>query len=450
MRVALIAPGKKERFAVQEPLNLGYIASYLEKNNVEVRIIDQLAQENVKREISKFEPDIAGITATTPLIHDAYKIADKCKKDGILTVIGGPHVSVLPEEALQHVDIVVKGEGELALLDIVKSNIRSGVVSYPYIKDIDDIPPPARHLMKMDFYLRSKDRLKDTYLYFVPPHTKVAAMLTSRGCPFSCTFCHNTWGGIPYRFNSAKRVISEIDDLIRVYGVEAIFFIEDNFFVKKSRLKKICELMKMNKFEIIWGCNARVTDVSESNLQIVKDAGCKQVTFGFESGSQRILDILNKGTTVEQNQKAIDLCKKVGVIPQGTFMIGNPTETIEDIKKTQQFIMESGVENPGICITTPFPGTELWNWCDDEGLIPESLNWSDFTYDNVPIPACDTIPPEELQILFNKIADEMSSDKPINFSDILKTSFSHPLKTSIKVMKNPLKISKIARRLKIR
>jgi len=449
VKVALIAPGKDERFAVQEPLNLGYIASYLEKNNINVIIIDQLAGQNVKKELNEYDPDIVGITATTPLVSDAYKIADMCREKGILTVMGGPHASVLPEEALQHVDIVVKGEGERAMLDIVRNGIKSGVITRPYIKNLDEIPPPARHLMQMDFYLCTKDRLQDTYLYFVPRHTKTAAILSSRGCPYACTFCHNTWRGIPYRFNSAERVISEIKQLIDQYNIEALFFIEDNLFVNKPRVRKICRLMKRNKLDIIWGANARVDNVDFKTLQVVKDAGCRQITFGFESGSQRILDILNKGTTVDQNKRAIELCREVGIIPQGTFMIGNPSETINDIRMTQQFIRDNNiVDTVGICITTPFPGTELWKWCEERGLIPESFDWSEFTYDKVPIPACDTIPPEELQRLYYEIIDEIAQEKPIEFTDVLKTSLKHPLTTLTKVVKYPSRVPKIIRRFK--
>jgi len=360
-KVALINPGKDEKYAVQEPLNIGFIASYLEKNGIEVTIIDELAGQNVEKELDKYKPDVVGITATTPLAPDAYRIGDLCKKRGILTVIGGVHASVLPEEALQHADVVVKGEGEVAMLEIVRRGIKSGVVSCPYIKNIDEIPPPARHLMQMDFYLHTKDRLPETYLYFVPPHTKVASILTSRGCPYNCIFCHNSWRGIPYRFNSPERVISEVKYLIEKYHIQALFFIEDNFFVNKPRVKKICELMKRENINIIWGANSRVDNIDLEILQIAKKAGCRQVTFGFESGSQKILDVLNKKTTVEQNKRAIELCNKAGIIPQGTIMIGNPTETIEDVRATQQFLKESDIKSVGICITTPYPGTQLWN-----------------------------------------------------------------------------------------
>lgn len=450
-KVALINPGKDERYAVQEPLNLGFIASFLLKHNIDVIIINELAGQDVKKELEKYRPNIVGITATTPLVADAYRIAKLTRGMGILTVMGGVHASILPEEALQYVNIVVKGEGELAMLDIVRNNIRAGIVSRPFIKNIDDIPSPARHLLQMDFYLQTKDRLPDTYLDFVPPHTKTAAILTSRGCPFACTFCHNTWRDAPYRFNSAERVISEIEGLIKDYGIQALFFIEDNFFVNRPRLKRICELIKEKKINIIWGANARVDNIDLETLKMAKAAGCRQVTFGFESGSQRILNVLNKKTTVEQNKRAVELCQQAGLIAQGTVMIGNPTETIEDVRLTQQFVKEIDAYSIGVCITTPFPGTKIWDWCKGRGLIPRSFKWSDFTYDKVAIPACDTISPEEIQRLYRETMDIISEKLPFKISHYLIKNLRHPGKGIIKMLstlKDPIRIIKYLKRVK--
>lgn len=451
-KIALINPGTDERFAVQEPLNLGYIASYLEKNGIEVKIIDQLAGQDVEKELDMYAPDIVGLTAVTSLAPDAYRIAKMCREKKILTVMGGVHASVLPEEALQHVNVVVKGEGERAMLDVAKMGIKSGVVSRPYIENIDEIPPPSRHLMEMNFYMRTKDRLPHTYLYFVPPRTKTAAILTSRGCPYSCIFCHNTWRGMPFRFNSAERVLSEIKGLVRNHGVEAIFFIEDNLFVNKPRLRKICELLEKNHIGIMWGGNARVDNVDLETLRLAKEAGCRQITFGFESGSQRILDVLNKKTTVDQAKNAIKLCKQVGLLVNGTFIIGNPTETIEDIRATQRFIEENDIDSIGICIATPFPGTKLWSWCEEKNLIPESLDWADFTYDKMPILACDTILPKKLKKLYKETTDIAAQKVSLNMFHVLSMCLRHPGKSVIKfakAAKRPSKIWQFIKRLKI-
>lgn len=430
MKVALVNPGKSIEFALIEPLNLCFIAAFLEKHNIEVKIIDELAGQNVKKSIEKFNPDIVGITAVTPLVQDAYRIADMCKEMGIRTVMGGVHASILPEEALKRADIVVKGEGEMAMLDIINKEIKSGIVSSPYIKDLDEIPIPARHLVDMDFYLR----IPETHLVFIPPNTKSCAIITSRGCPYNCTFCHNSWRGTPYRCNSPERIIEEIKHLINTYGVEALYFVDDNLFLNKPRLRKICELIKENNIDIIWACNSRVDNLDMETMKLANESGCKQLIFGFESGSQRILDILSKGTTVEQNKKAIELCHEVGLLATGSFMIGNPTETVEDIKATQQFIKENKPDFAGICITTPFPGTKMWDWCKEHKLVPESVDWSKFiiTKFSPSMLACDTIPPEELEKLFYETdALIVSKKKRVTFSWLLSMVMKHPIKTFI-------------------
>ena len=257
---------------------------------------------------------------------------------------------------------------------------------------------------------------------------------------------------MPWRFNSPERVISEIEQLVNVYGVGAIFFIEDNFFANKARVKKICNLLKEKKINIIWGANARVNGIDLEILKIAKDAGLRQVTFGFESGSQRILDVLNKMTTVEQNKSAIELCNKAGLIPQGTVMIGNPTETLEDIRATQKFLREADIKSVGVCITTPFPGTKIWDWCKERKLLPKSLDWSDFTYDRVTIPVCEAIPPKEIKRLAQETADILSARRPISLSRFAIKGLRHPLKTAfqvVNVLKNPSRFKRLMKIVKI-
>lgn len=441
-KVALVAPGKNPEFAVQEPLNLGYLASTLEANNIEVVIIDELAGQNVEGELKKFSPDIVGITAVTPLAPDAYRIAAIARQMGALTVMGGAHASVMPEEALNHVDIVVKGEGEQALLDIALGKTKEKILAYPYIKNIDEIPPPSRHLLQMDFYAKAKDRRPKSYLQFIPPGTNVAALLTSRGCPYACAFCHNTWRGTPTRYNSAERVVFEIKLLIEKYGVGGIFFIEDNLFVNRKRLEEICALIKKNNINIVWGGNSRVDNVDREILQIVKDAGCRQVTFGFESGSQKTLDTLNKKTTVEQNQGAIDLCREVGILPQGTVIIGSPGETIEDIKKTQEFVHKNNFEGLiGVSIATPFPGTKLWDWCVEHNRIPKKLSWEEFSYRGTPITMCDAVSTEDLKRLQVETKYSGASITPLS---AIKQFLRHPLR----LLKEPKRILRAIKRIK--
>ncbi len=318
--------------------------------------------------------------------------------------MGGVHVSIFPDEALEHCDMVVIGEGEQAMLDIAMGRINSRIISAAYVKDIDQNPMPARHLMKMDHYLKTKERISGTHLFFVPPMTKVSAMLTSRGCPYKCIFCYNSWRASPLRFHSAKRVIEEIKFLIKTYKVRAIFFFDDDFFFNKKRLKEICQMLKDEKINLIWGCQSRADTVNLEILQMVKAAGCRQVNFGLESGSQKILDILKNDTvSIEINRQAIELCRKVGIISWGTFMIGNPTETLNDIKLTRDFIRKSKLTGAMIHVTTPYPGTKLWDYCVEKKLLPSNMNWSDFTTVKAVIPICESLSNEEINHLRVKI-----------------------------------------------
>lgn len=437
--IALIQPGKDQRYATQEPLNLGFLASYLMSKGLKVKIFDELAGQDIEEEIERNQPRYIGITAVTPLALDAYRIADWSKKKGITTIMGGVHATVLPQEVLEHVDIVVKGEGEYVLYDIISQNLKSGVIQGRYVKNLDEIPIIDRGLFEMDFYLRVRDRVEKIYLAdFVSPGMKVASMLTSRGCPWNCTFCHNTWRGLPFRYNSAQRVVTEVKSLIDKYKIGALFFLEDNFFCLRKRAMEICQLFIKEKLDIIWGANARVDNITPELLQLAKEAGCRQITFGFESGSQKMLDIWNKKITPEQIKRAIYMCQEAGIIPNGTFIIGGPTETLEDIKKSRDLIKETGLKSCGVCIATPFPGTELWRWCEKHGRIPKNFSWSDFNYAEVPIPVSD-FSTEELKML------RLYVKKPKSLKYLIFRVVKSPWRTIKGIIKNPKKLWRVFR-----
>jgi radical SAM superfamily enzyme YgiQ (UPF0313 family) len=413
-RVALVNPGTRPEFAIQEPLHLGFLAAYLEAHGVAVRLVDELAGENVFAALTSWQPDLVGITATTPLAADAYRVAAWARQHGIPTVMGGVHASILPEECAQHVDAVVCGEGEEALLRLAQGDTPvNGIVKGTPIRDLDRIPPPARHLLDMAFYSRSRMRIPDSYLYFVPRTMRVAALLTSRGCPHDCLFCHNSWRDTPFRCNSAERVLDEIATVLRDYRVQALFFIEDDLFANMPRLRRICEGMLARGFRVIWGANARVSDVDAELLALAHAAGCRQITFGFESGSQRVLDVLRKGTTVEQNYRAVALCRAAGIIPQGTVMLGNPEETEEEVRATQRFIRESRLESVGVCLATPYPGTGLWQYCEERGRIPSGLQWADLLYQETPIAVTDAIAPARLRELYRETLALVEANRPL-------------------------------------
>lgn len=409
MKVALVNPGRRHEYAMTPPVNLGILASYLEKNDVEVKIIDELSGDNVGKELVDFNPDLVGLTGTTPLIEQTYRDADTSRELGFKTVIGGIHASILPEEAIKHADTVLVGEGEESLYSLTQ-RFEKGIKKGGWVKSLDDIPIPSWHLINMNFYLKVRQRTPMSFLSFAPKEHLTGVLLTSRGCPYDCIFCHNSFKDKPFRFNSPERVVKEIELLQQSYNVESIFFIEDNFFCIKERVKKICKLIKSRGIELVWGANSRVDNIDEETLRMAKEAGCRQVTFGWESGSQKILDILNKKTTVEQNYKSVELCNKVGILANGTVMLGNPYETEEDLILTQKFMKEAKIDGGiGVCITTPYPGTALWSWCKDNNKIPAKFWWSDFDYHKVPIKIIDLPLGRFLEIIEETI--EIAIDK---------------------------------------
>ncbi|MFH1369307.1 MAG: radical SAM protein [Elusimicrobiota bacterium] len=384
-KVALINPGISSRFAVQEPLNLGYIAAYLEKNGIDVRVFDQLGGDDVRSCIDAFKPDVAGITSTTPVIYEAYGIADYCRSKGIKTVLGGVHPWIFPEEALKHCDIVVRGEGEKVMLDIVSGKAAGPVIDAGYIQNIEDLPSPARHLMKMDRYLYCKKYSPFIlHLPYVPADKKIVHILTSRGCPHSeCIFCHNTFKKFPYRANSAEKVIGEIKQLVKDYGIEAVYFVEDDFWADIGRVISISELMiKENLDHIVWGGSARVDQLVASDqkvLELAHRAGCRSLSIGFESGSPRILEVLKKGFTLEDAKAAIAKVRKAGIIAHGNIIVGTPTETIEDVNLSKKFIRETDLLYPEVYIFTPYPGNPIWCRLLDENKVSKDFDWRQFT-----------------------------------------------------------------------
>jgi radical SAM superfamily enzyme YgiQ (UPF0313 family) len=403
MKVCLINPDNN-LYHGSPPISLAILAGYLRKHGHTLKIVDLATGEDYKREILIFKPEVVGITATSPVITLAYEIADYCTRCGFKVIMGGAHVSVKPDEALKHAQTVVVGEGEVVFkeyLNEINKNpqLVSGILNAIPIENLDDIPIPAYDLLNMEFYLSSQFSKLITCL---PENTRMGSMLTSRGCPYNCTFCHNSFKNLKYRFHSAKRVVDEIEYLIKNHNIHALFFIEDNFFVNKERVKEVCNLMIDRGIKIFWGANARVDNLDKETLVLAKKAGCIQVTFGWESGSQKMLDKYNKKTTVKQNEDSIKLCNEVGLMANGTVMIGGPDETMEDIELTRKFMVENFISGGcGVCTTTPFPGTKMWEDLEKEGKLSD-IDWGKFNFSYRPV-KMDNLSDEDFYNALNRL-----------------------------------------------
>ena len=406
-KIAIVNPKTRSVIESNEPLNILALASYLVKAGLSVRIIDEAAGEDVVKAVEAFKPELVGFTATTCSYSRAVQLLKQIKPLGYLTVIGGVHASTLPEKVLADgFDMVVVGEGEKMLLDIMVRGEQSGIfrTSRQQILSNEELPFLDRRLINMDFYRRTKERVPhDFNLDFVPFGAHMACMLTSRGCPYSCIFCHNTWRGTPIRLADPETVVGEIKALIRDYGVHYIWFLDDDFFQVKQRVRRICEVIIKDKIEVYWATSSRPDSVDDETLSLAYRAGCRRIAFGFESGSQRILDVLGKRSNVQENIAVVSLCNKHRIEVGGLFMIGNPTETSEDIGLTWKFIKNTKMDSISVSVTTPFPGTKLWQMCEERGYIASDIDFSGFYYTQAPIQIPDTFSPREVEALKRRL-----------------------------------------------
>ncbi len=364
-----------------EPLNLLALAAYLEANGLKPIIHDEVRPiTNLDELLGKVK--YAGITANTCAYPRAVELNRRIKEQypRVTTIVGGVHPTTMPDQALRDgFDIVVRDEGELALCAILRDGTREGIVSGEHIGD-QELYRPARHLIDMDFYKRMKlNEPQNSSLDFIEPaNTPAASMLATRGCPFSCIFCHNIWRHSRMRFMPVERVIEEIAFLKAQYGVGAIWFLDDHMFIKKSWGMSLFQQLIESRLNVYWASSARADSMDEELLEAAARAGCRQLTIGVESGSDNVLKTLDKRASVAQNYEAIRRCRKYGIRTLSAIMLGNPGETRDDIRKTAEFLIRSKTDSASISYLTPYPGTRLWEMCEEKGLLPDNIDFSRF------------------------------------------------------------------------
>ena len=390
-------------------LSLGYLAAYLERY-YDVRVLDVAAEgkdtvlpigtkkrvglrdDEIKKYLNDFKPDIVGITNPSTLhAKDAYDIA-KVVKDidkHILVVLGGAHASSNPTSVLRNkeVDMVIIGEGEETFLEIVEKyenkesldNIQGTCVrdgddirfndQRVYIKDLDTIPFPARHLLPMDIYFESA---KKEINYAM--RDKIATMITSRGCPGRCIYCavKTVWGK-KWRCRSPQNVVDEIEFLMKKYDVGEIHFLDDSISVKKKRLEGICDEILSRKIDIKWTTpnGIAIWLLDETLVKKMKKAGCYRLTFGLESGNAETLQYLGKKYNLDHAKRVIKYAHRIGLWTIGTFIIGSPYEKIESIEDTLNLALESYLDFAVFYIANPFPGTDMYEIYKKEGFLTD-------------------------------------------------------------------------------
>ncbi len=374
------------------PLGLLMIAgSLLENKKINVKVIDsqveELSYDRLELRIKEEEFDFVGITAMTFTIIDVVetikivkRINPKCK-----VVIGGPHVSIYPSEtiSIEGVDIVVLGEGEIVFRQILENhkdlhkvkgitfkdddgNIHStGVPDMISEEELNELPFPARHLTPYK-----------KYSSLLAKRTPITTLFTSRGCPYRCTFCNRPLLGKKFRALSPERVVSEIEDCLKL-GIHEFLIYDDTFTVRKERVKDICNLIIEKELDVGFDIRTRVDVIDEELLFLLKKAGCRGIHYGIEGGTSKILKILNKQIDLEKAVEIIKLTKKHKIQTLAYFMIGSPTETISDIHETFKFAKRINPDFIHLTILTPFPSTEIYMRGLSDGIIKKDY-WKEF------------------------------------------------------------------------
>lgn len=380
MRVVLVH--FRENYTLAPPMGILYIGTVLRNAGYNVQIIDSFPAhyESAIRRITYFQPDLIGISVLTTgySIASRYTSLLKQQNPNALFCWGGVHASSLPEEVLkeQDIDFVVIGEGEETMLEVC-NNLSEGKGlegikgiafkkkgkilnngSRPFIENLDSLPFADRALLKsppFSWYLSPPGILRGKF------YCGITTMYTSRGCPYQCIFCASkTVHGYRLRRRTVASVIDEMRYLKNNFGVYGIYFIDDTFAIDRKWLEEFCNTFKKNDLKMIWGCQTRA-DVAQNIdiLWVMKNAGCVQIDIGCESGSDRILKILKKGIMSEMILKSFENLKKVKMKTFATFIIGNPDETMEDVKKTEN-LAKFAPGSVSFLILVPYPGSDLY------------------------------------------------------------------------------------------
>lgn len=390
------------------PLGLAYIASMLRQSGHDVRIADMTLGLNELP--SRFDDlDLIGISSDTPRHNLAIQLAERVKGYDRAVIMGGPHVSFLPEESLKtgFVDYVVKGEGENIIKDLV-DHLAEGAdvkdvpgISYvidgeiihntnqPGPIDVNDLPLPSRDLLKMDSYNA------------LLGNTNGTSIIGSRGCPFDCSFCASSQlFGLKWRPREPEDIVNEIEEVKKKYGINGFFFMDDNHTLHPDRTIRICELIMKKNLNISWWCFSRVNTIVEREdmIKAMADSGCMMVFIGVESPNQAVLDSYNKNITPDLSVQAIRMLHKYNIKAMASFIIGELNETEDMIYETINFSKKIHPEVAQFTILTPYPGTRLFNKVKD---LIVTQDWS--LYDGLhAVIKTSNFQPKELENLLKK------------------------------------------------
>ena len=415
MRTLLVNPPYPFSEIPIMPMGLSYLGSVLEHSGHEVQILDLLvsrySKEKIKNKLDEYQPDIVGVTSVTlnyPIASDILKYAKSLDKD-IITIIGGPHVTFAPVETLTEapwIDVVVKGEGEMTMLDIVSGKKLADIDGIAYrdksdgikqtrerrlIEDLDELPPPAKHLFPLSRYLA------------LDVH---ASILTGRGCPFNCIFCVGSkMGGRRVRYRNPKLIVDEVEQALSS-GFTEVNFEDDHLTINHKHLNAICDEIMARGLKFNWSAFSRVDTVNSEILRKMKQAGCTWLLYGVESGNQEILDTIKKKITLQKVKDAVDMAKEAGIGILASFIVGLPGETVETLRQTMQFAQGLGTSY-GFNVLSPFPGTEVREKAAQYGVEILTNDWTKYDC-NRPVTRTKDAGPKEINAFLQQYFEELN------------------------------------------
>ncbi len=360
-------------------LGLGYLVSYVRKFYSESEVIFKIIDQNIESEVNGYKPDLVGITCVTQNFNIAKKYIDYLYNEKITAILGGIHITSLPESLPDNILAACIGEGEITFLEIIKSCL-SDFLTIEGIKKIDGLIYKENGTIKKTkprAFMETMDNIpvpaRD--LFSVKPHTY---MFTSRGCPYKCTFCASSRFWDTVRFFSADYVADEIELLVTQYNVKTISFFDDLFIANYKRLENLyLALLRKNLIgKVKFTCSCRANIVNENIANLLAKIGIVSVGLGLESGNNDILNYLKGAVNVEQNYKAIDFLKNKKIYVNASFVIGSPMETEEQIMDTYNFIKKSRLDLFDVYILTPYPCTNVWDYAEKKGLVSLDMDFS--------------------------------------------------------------------------
>ncbi len=401
MRITLINPRLKTWSPnVYPPLGLCYIAAALEQAGHDVDILDMNSQRVSDKALVRHveQSPIVGIGGLVTEHGEVVRLVKVIKgaDENKIILLGGPLATTHSEELLvaSGADVAVIGEGEQTIVELVKGAEQGSskelirgivyqdgdrVVAHPPREpemNLDNIPHPARHLLDMGRY--STHHFK-TFGIEVPKMNSTT-IITSRGCPFLCSFCAKEVGGLKWRARSPEDIVSEMRELQSNYDISGFVFNDDTFVVNRKRVLDFCTLLEKEIPDAIWYCNGRVNLMDEEMIQAMAKSGCVGIAYGIESGNQAILDSVHKQITLEQVERIVALTKKYGIHVTGYFMLGILGDTRQTIQETLDFAEKLDLDFYGFGITSPMPGTEMYAEAVKRGLVDKGKRLEDWSF----------------------------------------------------------------------